>query len=82
MNWTKLISEQASSGLSAAEFCRKHGIKLHQLQYWKKKQPSQGNFVEVTAEDTELTFPNGVKVKVSSRTSVLTLKRLSEAFGC
>ncbi len=35
--WHALVEELASSGMSAAEFCRKHAIPVWQMRYWLKK---------------------------------------------
>ncbi len=35
--WGKHLEQWRGSGLSQAEYCRRHGLKWFQLHYWKKK---------------------------------------------
>ena len=44
-HWRALIKKHATSGLSAAAFCREHDINIHQFRWWQsrfKKENSQG----------------------------------------
>ena len=56
--WSGLISEQASSGLSQQAFCEQHDLGLTTFYKWKRKlddvgvlQLSPGAFVEVPLND-------------------------------
>lgn len=42
-DWKKLVSEQASSGESVAEFCRTRGISDSALNYWRSKLKEKSN---------------------------------------
>ncbi len=35
--WKHIVEEQASSGLDASAFCRKHDIKIPQFYRWRRK---------------------------------------------
>jgi hypothetical protein len=66
------------SGQSQQDYCQKHNVPLYQLQYWQhilkiSKDAAQGLFVQVdtqplageaTSTEVEVTFPNGVRLKV------------------
>jgi hypothetical protein len=44
-HWRAIIKKQATSGLSAAAFCREHDINIHNFHWWRgrfKKENSQG----------------------------------------
>jgi hypothetical protein len=49
--WHALVEELASSGMSAAEFCRKRGIPVWQMHYWLRKEKDSEStprgFVEI-----------------------------------
>ena len=56
--WSRLISEQASSGLSEQAFCTRHDLGLSTFYKWKRKlndvgtlQPSPGAFIEFPLSD-------------------------------
>jgi hypothetical protein len=36
------LDKLKQSGLTAAEYCRQHGLKEHQLSYWKKEASKAG----------------------------------------
>ena len=59
-DWNKLIQEASSSGLSKAEWCRRHNIKPKSLYYYEHKQrieqescatDLQTSFVEFTVQE-------------------------------
>jgi hypothetical protein len=35
--WRRIVREYGQSGLTAREFCQKHGHPLYQFRYWKQK---------------------------------------------
>ncbi|MCO6431168.1 MAG: transposase [Deltaproteobacteria bacterium] len=45
--WKRRVEEQAASGMSAAAYCRKHGIKENTFHYWRsklgKRRPDPGS---------------------------------------
>lgn len=48
--WEKQVMQWGVSGLSQAEYCRKHHLKSHQFLYWKQKmtrQEATPRFVQV-----------------------------------
>lgn len=74
----KLAEEFLVSGVTQKEFCQKAGIKPSTFSYWMKKVRSRdrvasGGFIKISTEKTpsqaqelELSYPNGVKVKIST----------------
>lgn len=58
--WERQIQQWKDSGLTQTEFCRLHGLKSHQLTYWKKRfQPEQApvSLVELNWKPTFQTAP-------------------------
>jgi hypothetical protein len=51
--WRTLVDEQAASGLSAAAFCREHGISLQRFYGWRRRFREQQS-VEKSASFVEL----------------------------
>lgn len=52
--WKKHIDSWQQTGLSQAEYCRRHNLKHHQLVYWKKrfiKTEAQVSFAALKLED-------------------------------
>ena len=36
-HWRAVITKHATSGLSAAAFCREHDISIHQFRWWQRR---------------------------------------------
>lgn len=77
-----LVAEWRGSGMTQKEFCLEAGIKLGTFSYWvSRSRESEKGFIPLTPERThqtkevELTYPNGVKIKVASG-DVKTLSQL------
>jgi hypothetical protein len=54
INWKQHIDSWQQTGLSQAEYCRRHNLKDHQLTYWKKrflKTETEVSFVPLKLED-------------------------------
>jgi hypothetical protein len=52
--WKQHIENWQETGLTQAEYCRRHNLKHHQLVYWKKrflKTETDVSFVPVKLED-------------------------------
>ena len=69
--WRELITEQSSSDLSIAEFCRQHGVSQASFYQWRKRletEPLGGNvFVPVSVVGcsmVEVEFPCGTVMRV------------------
>lgn len=71
----KLVEEYFTSGQSRNVFCADIGVKPTTFSYWIKKKRmndlSASNFVKIdtapvmdTAPSLEITYPNGVKLKI------------------
>mgnify|MGYP000895399826 CR=1 FL=1 len=84
-NWEKTLKEYESSGLSVANFCAERDIAKQKFYYWKKKlsKASQGSFLKINTEhsslnnsQTEILYPNGVKLRINGSVKVSELKAL------
>ena len=52
--WKEHIDQWQQTGLTQAEYCRRHNLKHHQLVYWKKrflKTESEVSFVSMKLDD-------------------------------
>ena len=59
--WRQHIDSFQQTGLTQAEYCRRHNLKHHQLVYWKKrflKTETDVSFVPLKLEDL-LDMPSG-----------------------
>ncbi len=75
-----------SSGLSAAAFAEREGLRVQRLFFWKrrlgKQQPGPARFVEVTAraaQSVEVVLRNGRTLRVPESIDVGALRRLVAA---
>ncbi|MDR2390101.1 MAG: hypothetical protein LBE84_00250 [Planctomycetota bacterium] len=59
--WGEAVSKQKESGLSAAEFCRREGLRIVRFYYWRKKLLGKSKFAEVhvVADDFPVTLQPG-----------------------
>jgi putative transposase len=76
--WEELLEQQAASGLSASEFCRREGMSLASFARWRTRcgEPSCGPtpFVEwrvpqvgsagLQPGEMELVLPGGVRLRL------------------
>lgn len=71
----KLVEEYFNSGKSRNQFCTEIGVKPSTFSYWIKKKRMEGNLnsgfikidtapVMVRGSYLEITYPNGVKLKL------------------
>lgn len=70
-HWRRIVGRWRASGLSQAEFCRRHDVPVWKLAWWRKRlkgqvEESAGLFVPVgivpaaaSAVELELTLPGG-----------------------
>jgi transposase-like protein len=84
--WRKHLAAQAQSGVTAAEYCRRHGLVISQFLYWrvKLKAIKSGEFVPVgesTESSFELTVNDQIRVKIPRDFEAAALKRLLEVVG-
>ena len=69
--WTKILTEFESSGLSGREFCTRGGFSISSFQRWKQllgKKTSSPDFVELTPATSQswsldVKLPNGVELR-------------------
>ena len=69
----EFVSQWQDSGMSQAQFCRDHELKLHCFRYWvrkKREEESCSGFRLIAPERTPLSvsiiYPNGIKIEVAS----------------
>ena len=82
-----LIEEWDQSGISQQEFCNQRGIRYSCFQYWRKCYPGSGDdFIALNGfsggiNQIEITYPNGVTLRMPSQTSTSQLLRLINLSG-
>ena len=91
--WRDHIDRYRASGLSKVEYCRKHGMSDHALDYWLKKfkdarhtqQPASFVRVDIPpvarARGLRLSLPGGVTVDVADDFDVAQVAKLIVAIG-
>jgi hypothetical protein len=55
--WGEAVSRQKESGLSAAEFCRREGLRIVRFHYWQKKLSGKSSFAEIHVSDNAPVLP-------------------------
>ena len=50
--WRRHVHSWRASALSQSEYCRVHGLKTHQLNYYKHQDDKQTNTAEAAREST------------------------------
>ncbi len=70
--WERLLAEQAGSGLSVAEFCRRNDVSAASFYQWRKKlreaKSMASAFVPISLSNTaavRVEFPCGAVVQLS-----------------
>jgi len=83
IEWQKHINAWKESGLSQAKYCRKHGLNVHTLSYWRSrllKAQAPGEFVELGSakriDPFEVLLAGGVVVKIPASFDSDALTRL------
>lgn len=92
--WRQHISKYRASGQTRAEYCRQHGIKLHQLAYQvvqhNKMGPEESGFAKVAVTDApvapcrsgaRLLVGGGIAVEFDAGTDPAWVARLVAAVG-
>ncbi len=69
------------SGLTVADYCSNHQLKVHQYYYWQKKlQPQQRNFIKmspvISSVPVSILFVNGVQINFATLPPVDYIKNL------
>jgi hypothetical protein len=67
--WKKHVEAWRASGLSQAQYCRRHNLKVHCLVYWRKKFARKNqdpvSFVQLKLpHDFQVTRPAAIKIAV------------------
>ena len=90
-HWRLVIRKHATSGRSAAAFCREHNISIHQFRWWRrrfKKENSQGKesgflqlvpFSKSQHSGIRIRLHNGVCIEVEQGFDPHTLRGVIEA---
>lgn len=84
-HWEAHIRAQQESGLSRAEYCRRHGLSYHALTYWQRKlpRPSQRQTQLIPVPTERITqhrisaATSGVKILLDDRIGI----EVSEQFS-
>lgn len=72
--WRRLVSEQARSGKSVAEFCRKRGLHSSYFWTWKKRlrESSAARFLEVqVTEHASIARDSRMEIRLRNGRSVV-----------
>lgn len=76
----RMISDWRSSGKNKKQYCAEKGVSSSTFYYWfshgKATMEVSGDFVELSkinrhGAEVEITYPNGVKLKVGANLSLL-----------
>ncbi|HEY6304475.1 MAG TPA: transposase [Terriglobales bacterium] len=62
--WRRLVSEQARSGQSVAEFCRERGLHTSYFFAWKKRLRESARFLEVQVTERTANTSGGSRVEI------------------
>jgi len=84
-HWQQQISAWQDSGLTQTAFCTSQNIKLHSLQYWRKRfvtaQPTPSKLIPVTVHSStlvRLTLGSQVVIELPSEAIADVLSSLRE----
>jgi len=79
--WQEQVRLKQESGLSRADYCRKHGLVCSQLTYWERKLDQPAVLVPVKVEEAQsrirpevvctLVFGGGIELKIHDAGVVL-----------
>ena len=77
-DWDKIFTEQESSGLTRADYCRKHNIQYDHFQYHFKRR---GRFLPVlrAEQSVEILLKSGAKLLVTNGSDFSLIKKVLEA---
>lgn len=93
--WGAVIGRFEASGLSRRRFCEREGIATSTFDYWRRKgagdAATTSPFVELTsamsaptlrADEAEIVFPGGTRLKIGARFPLRTIQRLAKTLAC
>jgi len=77
-HWQTHVKAQEKSGLSRAEYCRRHDLSYHALTYWQRKLsgPSRQHTqlipvpVERTTQQYQPGLSSGIKILLNNRIAI------------
>ena len=91
-HWRAVIRKHATSGLSAAAFCREHNINVHQFRWWQRRfrkenaRGKESGFLQLVpfSKSTQhsgihIRLNNGVLIEVEQGFDPHTLRGVIEA---
>jgi hypothetical protein len=88
--WRAIIGKHATSGLSAAAFCREQGMSIHQFHWWRRRfkredlQGKESGFLQLAAlsnsqySGIRIRLHNQVLIEVERGFDPLTLRGVIE----
>ena len=94
--WQQHLDEYRTSGLTRKEYCKKHRLNIHQMDYWRKrfkeapsvsKTQSNNDFIQVQVKEDSL--PDSciklrigqVSIEVAAGFDPVHLKNILRVFG-
>ena len=85
-----LVAEWEQCGQTREAFCKAHGMSLGTFAYWRSKYQEDhpvgsSRFIELGAcfsGSIEITYPNGVVVKLPGASSLSEVRALIEVSSC
>jgi hypothetical protein len=84
IDWTAHLRAQAASGMSGAEYCRRHGLAVHRFYYRKQREGAkreesgEAGFIELASPGAGLVLRWGeaLRLEVAPDFDAATLKRV------
>jgi len=88
--WQAHVTAQQESGLSRAEYCRRHDLSYHALTYWQRKLsgPSRQHTqlipvpVERTTQQYQPGLSSGIKILLNNRIAIEVAEEFSPGTLC
>lgn len=94
IHWKRIVDDQATSGLEASIYCRKHKIKIPQFYRWRSKfqnmeyEGSTASFIQLIPHESNP--ESGIRIRVFENVSIeidrgfdpVTLRAVVETFYC
>jgi transposase-like protein len=90
-HWRAVIQKHATSGLSAAAFCREHDLGIHQFRWWQRRFRNENSpgkesgffqlvpFSKSQHSGVRIRLHNGVLIEIEKGFDPMTLRGVIEA---
>ena len=84
-DWERIVASYKESGLSQAEYARRHGLKVSQLTYYVNNNRGSSHFIKLKPDAADNSFEvelkSGVKLKLPLEVEPGILQRLVGALN-